>query len=687
MMSTKKLFSIGYLDMKLSLVLRESVAKNNNFDINKYNSLNDLENLFLQSSETINNYENNNNNSDSLSAENFNVFDYMDFISLSSDDPFTNTLLYINRTYKTKIFIEYLLLNKIKYTSKNFFMKSVIEKIFSKNYFFFVESSFPIDSNPKVKLIIKVINDNDDEIISSKSFDIFENSNEDEDEENIKIDNIFDTDNMDYNCSNDDYFLINISNFLKINWKNIEEPVKCIENIISQNNNIKIILILTDDFINENFDISICKTIINYSDIIFCFKSSINYFYKLCNEEEKRKKYRKYKNESPISNNKIYSLNIFNSKFSPINKKNKKYDLILYDYPNKIRSDIPTLTIILDNFDYLSICLQEDDNIEPDINENYIFRLMEKDHSIEEYRQLNDFLLLNKNLFYHIFVGGVISRIIGGGGKLTSHEDFFCTGNLILKNSINTIKNNIDYIVNVDDYNIIIPKIRKSVKELLCKKKLVEMQRNLKKEQKFVLDCTNATKSQKKEYNPLLDGYCSSFLRKKNTINLLIKKGFLASNGLILKDPDSVEVKNNLKENKNRNKSQFDRTKLSKTFTNFFNKNNASYTTTIEGKNINQRSDSCLGRQYVHNSQRKGKHSVFFRRILKSGDNNFLPVENNKNEKHFKNLISRNYFNTCNSYTRLTISSDKKYQKYLKGIYAPSKKKKNPFATTYYSQV
>ena len=52
-MSIKKLFSIGYLDVKLSLVLRESVAKKNNFNVNNYNSLDDFEYLFSQSNETL----------------------------------------------------------------------------------------------------------------------------------------------------------------------------------------------------------------------------------------------------------------------------------------------------------------------------------------------------------------------------------------------------------------------------------------------------------------------------------------------------------------------------------------------------------------------------------------------------------------------------------------------------------
>ena len=687
-MSVKKLFSIGCLDVKLNLVLRESLAKSNNFDVDKYNSLNDLENLFVQSRETISNQETNENNIDTLPTENPSTFNCVDYISLSSDDPFTNTLLYINRTYKTKVFIECLLLNKIQYTAKNYFMKSVIEKIFSKNYFFIVENSFPINSNPKVKLVIKILNDDDDKIISNKSFDIFENLNE-EDEENVSNnDGIFDINNMDYNCRNNDYLLINISNYFQINWKNTDDSVRLIERVISQNKNIKIILILTDNFINEVPDVSVCKTIINYSDVVFCFKSSVNYFYKFHNEEEKRKKNITYKNKTPNRTNKVISLIKF-SRFTQSNKNNKKYDLILYDHQNKIRTEIPTLTFILDNFDYLSVYLQEDCNTEPEASESYIFRLMERNHSIEEYRQLNEYLLSNKNLFYHIFVGGVLSRFIGSGGKLIMNEEFYKTGNLVLKNSINTIKNNIDYIVNIDDYNIIMPKERKSIKEVLCKKKIAEIQRNLKKEQKFVLDCTNVTKCQKKEYNPLLDGHCSSFLRKKNNLNFLIKKGFLTADGLILKDPDSSEAKN-LKENVWRSNSQSNKNKLSKTYTNFFTKNNTSYYTMNDGKTLNDRSSSYVGREVAHTSQKKGKHRVLFRKILKSGNNTnntLLPFENNKNDKQYKNLLTRNYFNTCNSYTRLTISSNKKYQNYLKNMYDPNKKKTNPYSTMYYSQI
>lgn len=109
-MSIKKLCSIGLLNIKLTLTLRKSFAENNNFNIDNYNSIEDLSKLFPPKISS---------NSENIKKENY--IDYMDYISLSSDDNLLNTLFYINRAYKTKTFIEFLIPNEIKYNKKIIF--------------------------------------------------------------------------------------------------------------------------------------------------------------------------------------------------------------------------------------------------------------------------------------------------------------------------------------------------------------------------------------------------------------------------------------------------------------------------------------------------------------------------------------------------------------------------------------
>jgi hypothetical protein len=69
----------------------------------------------------------------------------------------------------------------------------------------------------------------------------------------------------------------------------------------------------------------------------------------------------------------------------------------------------------------------------------------------------------------------------------------------------------------------------------------------LSKENKFILDCTNVIKSKKKDYNPLYDENCASYLFQIQNMKHLRDVGFINKNGVILKDPDSIRQKFNSK--------------------------------------------------------------------------------------------------------------------------------------------
>ena len=93
------------------------------------------------------------------------------------------------------------------------------------------------------------------------------------------------------------------------------------------------------------------------------------------------------------------------------------------------------------------------------------------------------------------------------------------------------------------------------------------------KENKFILDCTNILKCQKKEYNPLFDENCASYLLKNNHIKHLQNIGFINKNGVILKDPDNIRKK----ENKNSNINSLKNIVKNRILTenNFFLRNNS----------------------------------------------------------------------------------------------------------------
>ena len=528
-MSIKRLCSIGLLNINLNLILNKSFTEKHNFNIDNYNTITDLQHLFFPKKEN-------------------NSIDYLDYISLSSDDNLLNTLFFINRAYKTKTFIEYLIPNEIKIYKNRFFIKSLINEILNRNYFFVVENNI-INKTSKVKLIIKILNDDKGEIISKKEFKLVDENN------NIETD-IFDNEyfesyKLNYDFSKSNYFFIDLDSIKSLKWKINDDLILFMTNII-KNNKIKIILSINENsfIINEKhhnkdnkeiiYDIfQTNKNIIDLSDIIFCFKNSMNKFLK---DFSNKKRTKLIKNNNSIMFRALSPTNphrLFNCKKInfDLNCKSTDHDLIACDN-NKYRKNIPRLTVILDGFDYLTIYKQEFDekdsieiNIEP-YYENFCFSLLNKNHTLKEFKENKKFLENNSDKCFHIFIGGFLSRYINNTnstGKEINYEECFLAGNLMLKNYLILSKNNIDYITDIDEYNIVVPKIKKCLKERLYEEKKETLRKIRIKEKKFVLDCINQSKSQKKEYNSLLDFNCTSFLSKKNIFNNLTKNSFINS--------------------------------------------------------------------------------------------------------------------------------------------------------------
>ena len=214
------------------------------------------------------------------------------------------------------------------------------------------------------------------------------------------------------------------------------------------------------------------------------------------------------------------------------NFRNDFQDLIIFD-KNKYRKNIPRLSIILDDFDYLTLYNQEfeeNDSIEINIDlyyENFCFTFLNKNYTINEFKRNKKFLEKNADKCFHIFIGGFLSRYINNSNSnrnMKNYEECFIARNLILNNYL---KNNDNNYTDIDEYNEVFPKIKKCFKEILYEEKKEMLREIRKKEKKFILDCINTSKSQKKEYNSLLDFNCQSFLSKKNIMNYLAKNNFI----------------------------------------------------------------------------------------------------------------------------------------------------------------
>ena len=252
-MIPKKLCSIGILDININLVLRKKQTEKYNFDIDNYNSVEDLETLFFPNDD-----ENNNNRINSENETEQDKIDYFNYLSLSSDNNLINTLLFINRAYKTKTFLEFIILNKMEFSQSTNFVRKILQNVLDKNYFFLIENKI-MDIPSKIKFVIKILDDNTDEIISKKSFELFEINEIDSKQtmlkmdrlnsvrSNIKYNNILNLENINYNFENTNYFLMDLGSIKELKLPDNKNISHFIYELIKKCPNIKIVLIVDDN--------------------------------------------------------------------------------------------------------------------------------------------------------------------------------------------------------------------------------------------------------------------------------------------------------------------------------------------------------------------------------------------------------------------------------------------------------
>ena len=148
---------------------------------------------------------------------------------------------------------------------------------------------------------------------------------------------------------------------------------------------------------------------------------------------------------------------------------------------------------------------------------------------VESYRGK---LRQKKDFFKSIFYGGILNKIFSIKSKNIGLEilySAYLTGHEILKKMLHLITNEIPCPRNQNFYII---KINRNEVNDYVKKEYLN-----KKENKFVLDCTNYEKSKLKYYVPLFDYNLQEFFENKKVQKDLINKGFINSKGFVNYDP------------------------------------------------------------------------------------------------------------------------------------------------------
>ena len=489
-MNTKRLCSLGILDININLYLYESHAFEMNLKLDAYNSVDDLQEIF----QLLNSNLNSRKNISLVKKEEqktINYFNYEKYITLDSDNCLINTLLYINKAYKNKTFIEFIIPEKLEFNEKNKYLKNLVDEILSKNYLFVVETDKRKNNFSKINFIIKIIDDLYDKIKITKKFEIISNNNTTSDELNYNLKEMEDFGKIfikqfNYNFNKIDFFIIDLKEIRKILIK-ADDIYNFLFKIINNFPKLKIILIIDENIITQNSEkeeiISI-KKYIDLCDIIFSFKKNLNSFLRFYYTTNKR-------DITEKNPSKIFFL-LKRTKNNP-----NEIDLITKDF-NKYRTNLTRILIIFDEFD--SIQIYEQDMKNKNLPYNNVFRSFLTSEEMTE--EKNNYLMTKANNLYHIFISGFLSRLVYN----KPFDICFEAGNLLMKKTLNILsKNELD--TKREKFNI---KVKSNGYRFLQK-----IKSDLDKERKFVLDCTNKEKSRQKEYNILTDSNCLGFLTRK----------------------------------------------------------------------------------------------------------------------------------------------------------------------------
>ena len=318
----------------------------------------------------------------------------------------------------------------------------------------------------------------------------------------------------------------------------------------------------------------------------------------------------------------------------------------------------------MEDFNYLTIYNQEFEeldktniNIEP-YCENFSFSLLDKNHTNKEFKDMKKILENNIEKCFHVFIGGFLSRYINNVDKsenLNNFEECFIAGNLILKKYLILLKYNIDYIIDIDEFNVVVPKVKKCLKDIIYKEKKEELRKIRTKEKKFILDCVGASK---KEYNSILDFNSTYFLSKNNKkLNHINNNSIINQNdkiGIIKKIKNYSENKNSIKIkllNKDRlNYNIYNYTNLSKIRNKYtpsiLNKQKNILNSTIKNNKINFTGDI--------NSKQKNKS-------INESYNNYNNTPNNYYIKTLPNFFTQKkpFDNNCSNNINKNIGNKK----------------------------
>ena len=496
-----------------------------------------------------------------------------DKIQMETENNSINLLLYLNKISleSNKTYIEYIAYEQPMYYNED--VKRMFKTVNDLNFFFVNENPLFPDKKKNISLKIRY---QDQETIFT--FDSYENDeknrnkdneiqkegaseekNEENKNENKNLeneDNPFNKINLD--CSQFNYFICSIKETLEINpYKDFIDFAVHIK--LQYNALITIEYEDVSDYFTEKDSMIYLNKLYLITDIfLFDEKDTLNNFkmhYEIMTKEKTKKVYQFDDNKSNLNSevdkssnyksvnedNKSQMSSQFNvNRFSSVKRTKEMTEKDMFEYFKRTIACNGALSILnsklgifLDsNFSKVTF-IEVPMNIKATLYSYDIKPYPKLSHTtVELVKEYKNCLFGRRDFFKNIFFAGILNKIFFIKRKNFGIDILYSgylTGYTILKRLLDLVKRAIPF---PDNPKFYIVKINNNDVNEYVKNEI-----NNKKENKFVLDCTNLQKSKLKNYVPLFDYNLHEFFENKSIQKELANKGFINSKGFVNYDP------------------------------------------------------------------------------------------------------------------------------------------------------
>ena len=627
-----KLTAFGPLDLEFLIYLSNDDIKEFSIKLNELKTLKDCES-FLK------------------------IKRIQDKMSLTSSSFIVNTLLFINRAFKFKTFIELITFTEPIFEEDEMFMKEILRLITEQNFLFLIPNNI-LDKECNLTLNIKMENGESEEGVvihfgnksheiptanpeNTKSEDANENPSKSETtnkDSKPKIQSKKFTTNpflsLSYDYSSCQYIFLDMNEMLSLKPYGID--VSFVHDFLEsiQHLNTEIIMNYPNIIYNISLvdlkDIQYIADILTLTDVyIFEKKEALAYFNLLSSLTDEEKK-----------------------------TEDKNLELIFLKEVKKKRTMFPKIGLFMEDLNILSIMEQQVETNLVLFHTDFEFELYPSQNeqnpnlSTQELTKADEYkknILVNYPYLKSVFFGAFLSRMI----QKKSFNTACLAGSECVKKAIELIIKHKNF---PTDLNYFVVKIKKPVN---TGKSTVDpiQEQNRDREFRFQLDCININNSKMKKYNPLYDDNLISYFSSYPIRKQLKKVGFINKNGAILVDPDRnrlgkpknkslLKVFENEKEKLGIMKENNDKMKLQI--------NNIFYRKDKSLKNVNLNELENLGKvKNFHPSSNRRLPALDFswdKHPLAKKCGGMLYEQNIHEKKNLKPLSKDNYINLLNDF-------------------------------------